>query len=39
MRAPGGYKYIIEALEKLGEKHAEHIAAYGMTHYDIIAIT
>lgn len=25
----GGYKVIIEAVEKLGEKHAEHIAAYG----------
>lgn len=25
----GGYAEIIKAIEKLGEKHAEHIAAYG----------
>mmetsp|Transcript_9738 Transcript_9738/g.21714 ORF Transcript_9738/g.21714 Transcript_9738/m.21714 type:complete len:350 (+) Transcript_9738:52-1101(+) len=30
MRKPGGLdKYIIPAIEKLGEKHAEHIAVYG----------
>ena len=29
MREEGGYDAIIEAIEKLGEKHAEHIAAYG----------
>ena len=30
MRSPGGYqKAIVPALEKLGRKHAEHIAAYG----------
>ncbi|CAM9284564.1 unnamed protein product, partial [Hapterophycus canaliculatus] len=29
MREEGGYDIIIEAIEKLGEKHAEHIAAYG----------
>jgi glutamine synthetase len=30
MRQPGGYeKAIIPALEKLGAKHSEHIAAYG----------
>ncbi|CAN0164248.1 unnamed protein product, partial [Discosporangium mesarthrocarpum] len=29
MRKEGGYGAIIEAIEKLGEKHAEHIAAYG----------
>lgn len=29
MRQPGGYKAIIDAIEKLGKRHAEHIAAYG----------
>ena len=29
MRAAGGYKTIIEAIEKLGKKHAEHIEVYG----------
>ena len=29
MRNPGGYKVIIEAIEKLGKKHKEHIEAYG----------
>jgi glutamine synthetase len=29
MRAAGGYTEIIAAIEKLGKKHAEHIAAYG----------
>ncbi|CAN0276211.1 unnamed protein product, partial [Ectocarpus fasciculatus] len=29
MREEGGYKDIIAAIEKLGEKHDEHIAAYG----------
>jgi glutamine synthetase len=29
MRQPGGYKVILDAIAKLGEKHAEHIAAYG----------
>jgi len=29
MRADGGYAAIIAAIEKLGAKHAEHIAAYG----------
>jgi len=29
MRDAGGYSTIIEACEKLGKKHAEHIAAYG----------
>lgn len=28
-RAPGGYKAIVEQCEKLGAKHAEHVAAYG----------
>jgi len=29
MRAAGGYKTIVEAIEKLGKKHAEHVAVYG----------
>lgn len=29
MRAGGGYATMIEAIEKLGKKHAEHIAVYG----------
>jgi glutamine synthetase len=29
MREEGGYKAIIDAIEKLGQKHAEHIAVYG----------
>lgn len=29
MISQGGYAEIIAAVEKLGEKHAEHIAAYG----------
>ena len=29
MREEDGYDAIIKAIEKLGEKHAEHIAAYG----------
>lgn len=29
MREDGGYDIIIEALEKLGKKHEEHIAVYG----------
>lgn len=31
MRKAGGFAVIIEALEKLRGRHAEHIAAYG-TH-------
>jgi len=30
MRAPGGYGEIIKAIEKLGEKHMEHIQVYGV---------
>lgn len=29
MREEGGYDVILEAIKKLGEKHAEHIAVYG----------
>jgi len=29
MREDGGYKIIIDAIERLGKKHKEHIAAYG----------
>ena len=29
MREENGYDAIIKAIEKLGEKHEEHIAAYG----------
>jgi len=29
MREEGGYKVILQAIEKLGEKHLEHIALYG----------
>lgn len=29
MREEGGYKVILEAIEKLSKKHAEHISAYG----------
>lgn len=29
MRVDGGYKHIIAAIEKLGNKHEEHIAVYG----------
>jgi len=29
MRQPNGYKAIIDAIEKLGKKHDQHIAAYG----------
>jgi glutamine synthetase len=29
MRQDGGYKVIIDAIEKLKEKHSEHIAVYG----------
>merc|ERR1711935_104810 len=29
MRKAGGMKAILEAIYKLGEKHSEHIAAYG----------
>jgi len=29
MREPGGYEVIKKAIEKLGKRHAEHIAAYG----------
>eukprot|EP00953_Heterococcus_sp_UTEX-ZZ885_P031920 16697-Heterococcus_DN1.PRE.1 len=29
MRKPGGYAKIIEAIEKLGKKHEQHILAYG----------
>merc|ERR1719389_1236852 len=29
MRQPGGYSKIIEAIEKLGKKHDEHIKVYG----------
>ena len=29
MRGEGGIKHIMAAIEKLGEKHAEHIAVYG----------
>lgn len=34
----GGYAVIIEAIEKLGEKHAEHIAAYGEVRLGLSAI-
>lgn len=30
MRNDGGYDVIIQAIEKLGKKHMEHIAAYGV---------
>lgn len=30
MRNAGGYKKIIEAIERLGKKHEEHIAVYGV---------
>lgn len=30
MRADGGYSKIVESIEKLGRKHAEHIAVYGL---------
>merc|ERR1711998_293551 len=29
MRGEGGYDVIVDACEKLGKKHEEHIAAYG----------
>ena len=29
MRADGGWDVIIAAIEKMGKKHAEHIAVYG----------
>eukprot|EP00762_Andalucia_godoyi_P005026 ANDGO_01481.mRNA.1 Glutamine synthetase root isozyme B len=29
MREDGGWKYIVEACEKLGQRHAQHITAYG----------
>lgn len=29
MREDGGYKVIIDAVEKLGKKHEEHIKVYG----------
>jgi glutamine synthetase len=29
MRNAGGYKVIVEAIEKMGKKHQEHIDAYG----------
>lgn len=29
MREPKGYQHILDAIKKLGEKHQEHIAAYG----------
>jgi glutamine synthetase len=29
MREPGGYEVIKKAIEKLGKRHTEHIAAYG----------
>jgi hypothetical protein len=29
MREPGGYEVIKKAIDKLGKRHAEHIAAYG----------
>ena len=29
MRAEGGMKYILEAIEKLSKRHVEHIACYG----------
>lgn len=29
MRNDGGYEVIKKAIEKLGKKHVEHIAAYG----------
>ncbi|CAM9659268.1 unnamed protein product, partial [Chrysoparadoxa australica] len=29
MRAPGGYDTIIDAVEKLGKRHVEHINSYG----------
>jgi glutamine synthetase len=30
MRASGGYDHIIKAIEKLGRKHQEHVACYGL---------
>ena len=33
MREEGGYPAIIAAIEKLGEKHEEHIAAYGEVRF------
>jgi glutamine synthetase len=29
MREPGGYELIIQAIEKMGKKHMEHISLYG----------
>lgn len=29
MRQEGGYKEIVEAVEKLGKRHKQHIDAYG----------
>jgi glutamine synthetase len=29
MREEGGYKVILEAIERLGKKHEEHISVYG----------
>merc|ERR1719198_2167173 len=29
MRAPGGIKAILDAIKKLGDKHQQHISAYG----------
>jgi glutamine synthetase len=34
MRAPGGMKEIVAACERLGKKHAEHIAIYGEGNSD-----
>ncbi len=34
MRKAGGYKYIIEAVKKLGMKHSEHMAVYGKDNKD-----
>lgn len=33
MREDGGIKYIQEAIERLGKKHAEHIAQYGSDNH------
>jgi len=33
MRKEGGYSAIVEAIEKLGKKHEEHIAVYGIDNH------
>ena len=34
MREDGGYDLILDAIQKLGEKHDEHIAVYGDDNYE-----